>query len=395
MTYSSPNLEDLINQYHGAVLKKDWDKDFSGLISNLQGHAQKNKLDFKNRFLKGVGVDYQHKDVSTGSLRFHAQNLLFLESLGVTDLDSVVKRFPKLFSYGVTTTLEPSVNFLKGLGIKDVGEVVLRNPAVLVHSVHGMQDTVDYLELLGVTRVAKVIQRCPKLFSMSVCDNLEPTVDYLKGLGVIDIGKVVSKHPQILQYSVENKMLGTVDFLRGLGVTRLAKVVERSPQIFSYSITDNLELTVDYLIGLGVTDVGKVVTKLPQILSYNVNENLKPKVQYLRGLGMKDMGAIISKFPQIFNLSIEDNLGPTIHYLVDHCNVEVQYLENFPSLIGYSLDKRIKPRHQYLESRGIHVGTDVNVASMLRPSDKGFMKIAKSEYSDWMRFKEQYVRSSA
>ena len=287
-------LDDIVSEYQNAVNEQDWTRDFSDLVKDLEGHVFGNKLNLKNEFLEKVGIGYQHDDAHVGSLQSHAQNLLYLQSLGVTD-------------------------------------------------------------------IAKVVTRLPQILSYSIEDTLQPHVDYLKELGVTDIGKVVTRHPQILSLSIEDTLQPHVDYLKELGVTDIAKVVTRLPNILAYSIENNLQPHVDYLKELGVTDIGKVVTTLPQILS----------------------------------LSIENNLKPTVEYLTNQCYATISDIEKNPALVSYSLDKRIKPRHAFLQTKGVEVGYDITVGTMLMKNDKRFAKTAKSDYDEWMSFKEDYIEKAA
>ena len=219
-------LENIVSEYQNAVNEQDWTRGFSDLVEDLEGHRYGNKLNLKNEFLEKIGINYQHDNTTAGSLQSHAQNLLYLQSLGVTDIAKVVTRFPHIFSY-------------------------------------------------------------------SIEDNLQPHVDYLKELGVTDIGKVVTRHPQIL------------------------------------------------------------------------------------------------------SLSIEDNLKPTVEYLTNECYTTISDIENMPALVSYSLDKRIKPRHAFLQTKGVEVGYDIAVGTILVLNDKKFAeKTAKSDYDEWMKFKEDYIEKN-
>ena len=285
-------IDDLVSGYQNAVNEKDWTRDFSDLVEDLEGHVYGNKLNLKNEFLEKIGIEYPHDNNDyVGSLQSHAQNLLYLQSLGVTD-------------------------------------------------------------------IAKVVTTLPQIFSYSIEDTLQPHVDYLKELGVTDIGKVVTRLPAIFSYSIENTLQPHVDYLEKLGVTDIAKVVTRHPQIFSYSIENTLQPHVEYLKELGVTDIAKVVTKLPLILA----------------------------------LSFENNLKPTVDYLTNECYATISDIEKRPALVSYSLDKRIKPRHEFLQTKGVEVGYDITVGTMLVSNDR---KFAKSDYDEWMSFKEDYIEKAA
>jgi len=215
-------LDDIVSEYQNAVNEKDWTRDFSNSVKDLGGHKYGNKLNLKNEFLEKIGINYQHDNLRAGSLQSHAQNLLYLQSLGVTDI---------------------------------------------------------------------------------------------------------------------------------------AKVVTRLPSILHYSIEDTLQPHVDYLKELGITDIAKVVTKLPPILY----------------------------------LSIKNNLKPTVEYLTNECYATISDIEKTPALVSYSLDKRIKPRHAFLQTKGVEVGYDITVGRMLKVNDR---KFAKSDYDEWMAFKEDYIEKN-
>jgi len=147
---------------------------------------------------------------------------------------------------------------------------------------------------------------------------------------------------------------------------------------------------------LGVTDIGKVVTRLPNILYYSIEDNLQPTVEYLEKLGVTDIGKVVTKLPAILSYSIEDNLQPTVEYLTNECYATISDIEKRPALVSYSLDKRIKPRHAFLLKKGVEVGYDITVGTMLVLNDKRFAeKTAKSDHDEWMSFKKDYIQKAA
>ena len=87
-------IDDLVSGYQNAVNEQDWSRDFSDLVKDLEGHVLGNKLNLKNDFLEKIGINHQHdnpqRQRGVGSLQSHAQNLLYLQSLGVTDIAKVV-----------------------------------------------------------------------------------------------------------------------------------------------------------------------------------------------------------------------------------------------------------------------------------------------------------------
>ena len=91
-------LDDIVSEYQDAVNEQDWTRGFSNLVENLDGHVLGNKLNLKNEFLEKIGIEHQHDKPHVGSLQSHAQNLLYLQSLGVTDIAKVVTTHPQILS---------------------------------------------------------------------------------------------------------------------------------------------------------------------------------------------------------------------------------------------------------------------------------------------------------
>ena len=152
---------------------------------------------------------------------------------------------------------------------------------------------------------------------------------------------------------------------------------------------------VEYLKELGITDIGKVVTKLPHILYYSIEDNLQPHVDYLKELGVTDIAKVVTRLPPILALSIEDNLKPTVEYLTNECYATISDIEKMPALVSYSLDKRIKPRHAFLQTKGVEFGYDIAVGTMLIQNDRRFAEqTAKSDYEEWMKFKKDYIQKN-
>ena len=85
-------------------------------------------------------------------------------------------------------------------------------------------------------------------------------------------------------------------------------------------------------------------------------------------------------------------MQPTVEYLTNECYATISDIEKMPALVSYSLDKRIKPRHAFLQTKGVEVGYDITVGTMLGPNDRKFAEqTAKSDHDEWMSFKEDYI----
>ena len=177
-------LEDIVSEYQNAVNEKDWTRDFSDLVKDLDGHKYGNKLNLKNEFLEKIGINYQHDNLRAGSLQSHAQNLLYLQSLGVTDISKVITRHPQIFSYSIEDTLQPHVDYLKELGVTDIAKVVTRLPAILAYSIeNNLKPTVEYLTNQCYATILD-IEKNPVLVAYSLDKRIKPRHAFLQTKGV-------------------------------------------------------------------------------------------------------------------------------------------------------------------------------------------------------------------
>ena len=126
-------LDDIVSEYQNAVNEKDWTRDFSDLVKDLEGHKYGNKLNLKNEFLEKIGINYQHDNTNVGSLQSHAQNLLYLKSLYVTDIDKVVTKFPAILSYSIEDNLKPTVEYLTNECYATISDIE-KNPVLVSYS---------------------------------------------------------------------------------------------------------------------------------------------------------------------------------------------------------------------------------------------------------------------
>jgi mTERF domain-containing protein len=54
---------------------------------------------------------------------------------------------------------------------------------------------------------------------------------------------------------------------------------------------------------------------------------------------------------QILSLSVDKSLRPKCDYLTKELKCSLQILTSFPAYLSLSLEKRIRPRHKFLEAR--------------------------------------------
>ncbi|KAH7673826.1 Transcription termination factor mitochondrial/chloroplastic protein [Dioscorea alata] len=77
---------------------------------------------------------------------------------------------------------------------------------------------------------------------------------------------------------------------------------------------------------------------------------------------------MVLRCPGLFTFSIENNFKPKFEYFAEEMSGTLEDLKEFPQYFAFSLEKRIKPRHQQL----IQFGVYVPLSDMLKTTDEEF-----------------------
>lgn len=236
--------------------------------------------------------------------------------------------------------------------------------------------------------------------------NNHENLRYLKAIGVID----PNTKPHLLPSpDAITQMLSTIDFFKSKGFhdTDFSRLASISPQLFScdFDLTDVepvfqflatdlqasveeskgliincpqilfsdveycLKPTLDYLKQLGVAKLN-VASKLNANLLNIREERLRSKVKFLKSIGLshKEAASFCARIPAVFGYSIENNLRPKLEYLLEEMERSMDELKEFPQYFGFSLKKRIVPRHLHLKKRNVRI----KLNRMLMWSDERF-----------------------
>lgn len=80
-----------------------------------------------------------------------------------------------------------------------------------------------------------------------------------------------------------------------------------------------------------------------------------PRIEFLKNMGFshRDALTMFRRFPQLFCYSIKENLEPKFNYFFVEMGRELKELKEFPHYFSFSLENRIKPRHQSCVEKGV------------------------------------------
>ncbi|GAB2220448.1 hypothetical protein Droror1_Dr00008099 [Drosera rotundifolia] len=235
------------------------------------------------------------------------------------------------------------------------------------------------LEILGIDS-GKALALNPALHAATL-HSIHSVLSFLdsKGIHQNDLKKIVGMCPTVLTSSIRGDLIPVFEFLsRDLRVPEadFRRVVNKCPRLLVCSVRDQLRPALLYLKRLGFEDVESLVYSDPILFVSNVERTLMPKLEYLVEIGCtrEEAVAMALRCPPIFTYSVKNNMKPKFEYFVKQMKGELGELKSFPQYFGFSLEKRIVPRHLgVLES-----GAKVPLAFLCKANDDQFMQLIAS-----------------
>ncbi|KAM3317722.1 hypothetical protein ACQJBY_035433 [Aegilops geniculata] len=234
----------------------------------------------------------------------------------------------------------------------------------------------------GLTR-AQALKASAKLAHVKSPAKPDAVLAFLAGLGLsgADVAVLVARDPKFLCAGVETTLSPIVVELTGLGLspsdiarllTLAANTHLRNKSVVSKECTR------------GACDIGKLAVSVPRMLTANV-EQIRAMVASAEGLGVPrgsgmfrqalrsvaflseekiaartdylkktfrwsdaEVGIAVSKGPVVL-LSSKDTLKRRSEFLISEVGLEPAYIARHPSLLSYSLEGRLRPRHYVMK----------------------------------------------
>lgn len=314
----------------------------------------------------------------------------YLEKIGIqrSRLGEFIKNYPQVLHTSVVVELVPVIKFLRGLDVEkqDIGYVLMKYPELLGFKLEGtMSTSVAYLVSIGVNPrdIGPMVTQYPYLLGMRVGTMIKPLVEYLVSLGLPKkiLARMFEKRAYIIGYDLEETVKPNVDCLLSFGIRReaLASVIAQFPQILGLPLKAKLS-TQQYFFNLKLKidpdGFARIIESMPQIVSLNQIVIMKP-VEFLlgRGIPADDVAKMLVKCPQLVALQV-GLMKNSYYFFKSEMGRPIKELVEFPEYFTYSLESRIKPRVQKLQSKGVRFP----LAWFLNCSERRFEERLEGDY---------------
>uniref|UniRef100_A0A0A0KKL6 Uncharacterized protein n=1 Tax=Cucumis sativus TaxID=3659 RepID=A0A0A0KKL6_CUCSA len=168
---------------------------------------------------------------------------------------------------------------------------------------------------------------------------------FLDSIG-IDFLSVIKDHPPVASASLPD-IRSAVDFMTSMNFTtlELRRIVGMCPEILTSRASVLIPIFTFLLREARVdgSDIKRVINRRPRLLACSVKDQLRPTLYFLQSIGISEL----------FCYSIKENLEPKLNYFVVEMGRELKELKEFPHYFSFSLENRIKPRHQSCVEKGV------------------------------------------
>ncbi|XAR72817.1 hypothetical protein NMG60_11019586 [Bertholletia excelsa] len=238
------------------------------------------------------------------------------------------------------------------------------------------RENLRYLKTLGIIDAETKTHKAP---SPETLRQIISTVDFFKSKGFHDpdFPRLAFLCPDLFSPSFSYARIESVfDFLASdvaASGEESRGLILRCPRLLCSSAEFCLKPTLNYLRELGLENLNSPTNLNAHLLNTRI-EKLEKKIKFLRSVGFshEESAKICARLPAIFGYSVETNLKPKTEFLVREMKRGSKELMEFPQYFGFSLGKKIMPRHMHLKQKNVRVP----LKAMLLCSDKRF-------YSKW------------
>ncbi|KAL7148956.1 hypothetical protein ABFS83_05G008200 [Erythranthe nasuta] len=230
-----------------------------------------------------------------------------------------------------------------------------------------------YLRHLNVNPT-KVLHINPNIRSAPL-STLHSIAECLSSMGLefAAVGRILDMYPQLLTADPYDDIYPILDFLLHtveLPFSEIRKSITRCPRILVCHPESQLKPTFSFLSEFGFAGPNKLTSQTTLLLVSNVESTLMPKIEFLVNLGIEynEVRSMVLRSPGLLTFSVENNYIPKVDYFFNEMNGDLEEIKRFPQYFSFSLERKIKPRHQLLREHGFFMP----LSEMLKISDGEF-----------------------
>ncbi|PON77348.1 Mitochodrial transcription termination factor [Parasponia andersonii] len=353
--------------------------------------------------------------------------LELMRTHGLTQIhiEKIICTRPALLLVDLEHKLRPNMELLESLGFSgaSLGKLLIKEPRLL-HS--DLVNTIEFFKAQGFSdkQLAMIIIKLPALLLLNTTKVFKPKLDFFRSMGFTDedVAKILSWSPYILRRGLGNHIMPCVEVLkRVLGTNEdVLKVIKAGYYILDYNLERNLVPNMSIFKSYGVPEPyilrwfvlhprtlllrpEHVTEILAEVVKLGFDPNTRLFVLAFSSMALqsktlweKKLGAYKSfglsedqvysafRLRPMFMITSVKKIKKVMNFFMTKMSIEPSEICRYPTLLLYSLDKRIIPRCavlQLLMSNGF-MKEDVKLFSYLIMTEEKFVKNLVRKYQN-------------
>jgi mTERF len=319
-----------------------------------------------------------------------APTLLFLLRalmLGRNELRTLIVTCPAILCYSITN-LKAKIQFFTNVmkySIDECRELLLKKPDLFRSSVQtGLVPHFQFLSSdmeFSLDQLQCLVLHHPSILLYSLEQNLIPKLVYFMimrlQMSTKHVHKLLLSFPYVLNCNLDRTILPmTVYFVNELDFSpvEFRNMLLKFPRLVTHSLR-KIKRTIGYFrfeLNMLPIQVKKVIYRAPAVLGLNLDNNIQGKVEYLQSsldLSDEQLHIVLAAMPSLLLLNSDGNVRPKLEFLNTTLQQSIynysisttlptsllrDVVLRLPTLLGYSFERRIRPRMDAIVQAGLH-----------------------------------------
>ncbi|KAE8650381.1 hypothetical protein Csa_010623 [Cucumis sativus] len=269
-----------------------------------------------------------------------------------------------------------------GFSESQISDLIKKVPLILSANPEILFPILLFFKSKGLSSpaITKLVCFAPQILKRSLNQEIIPFFDYIQAvLGTVEkTVATIKRFPRILGWNLRISVGPNIEILKQFGVpdSNISTYLQRQPKVFSTSSIRFKEIVER------VTEMGFNPQRLQFIVAVHALRSLtksswdkKLEVYRKWGLSEEEFYLAFRKYPWCMALS-EDKINDTMDFFINKMGRESSLVARRPSLLSYSLKKRLFPRgyvYQVLLSKGL-IKKEKNLDLLFEPPEKRFIE---------------------
>eukprot|EP00252_Welwitschia_mirabilis_P023930 TRINITY_DN6904_c0_g3_i1.p1 TRINITY_DN6904_c0_g3~~TRINITY_DN6904_c0_g3_i1.p1 ORF type:complete len:390 (+),score=23.62 TRINITY_DN6904_c0_g3_i1:155-1324(+) len=275
-----------------------------------------------------------------------------------SQLNNACRHFPKLPRVRSFENAKQMYEFLKESDFTDdqIKMIIVRSPNLITLKPCNIKSKFELLRSLGFSdaEIVHSVVASPRLLSCSLDNTLVPRVQYFQRIlhGNDNLVKVLKRNTSILSQRLERNIMPIVKLLLDAGIEgkRMAYLLIRNPRLLNAS-SCSVKSYIEFVRNMDIEGTSmRFLEALAAVSGVGSFAKMEERFRFLESCGLLkyEVTELFRKHPVALTYSVQKTQN-LMEFLVKVVGFPPNIVVSYPNLLGYSLERRIKPRYRVFE----------------------------------------------